>query len=507
MFYNNANIKINRILMQRSIQFQMNKFITFLSKLGFWRYVTLFTVATIVITEILILIQNILVTGELFDKSHFVAGLITPAITGLIAFMISASLIRYLAGVQEQLKDLQEVASIGFWEFDIKKGTLYWSDEVYTIFGLEPQEFEATYEGFLEYVHPDDREYLTKEYIASMNEKRDYNVTHRVIQKDGTIRYVEEKCKHYYDYDGEAVKSIGTVYDITDRVLNSEKIQRLFDLQTNIIIQTNGKTLKKANKAFLNFFGFSSLEEFLKVYDCICDRFVENDKFFHLGKVPEGKIWTETLETMPEKERIVSILDSELTAHAFSVSITHFEDDDFIVSFSDISETIMEHLSLQKKVFHDSLTSAYSRYFFEKNIKIFRETIHQNGKHLGFIMFDIDKFKNVNDTFGHNVGDMVLKSLVEVVRESIREKDILIRWGGEEFIVILEIESMQQLKQVAEHIRVKVEKNRFEEVEHITCSFGITLHRSEETIDQTIERADQALYTAKNSGRNQVCQK
>ena len=120
-------------------------------------------------------------------------------------------------------------------------------------------------------------------------------------------------------------------------------------------------------------------------------------------------------------------------------------------------------------------------------------------------MFDIDKFKNVNDTFGHNMGDTVLKSLVKVVKQSIREKDLLIRWGGEEFIIVLEIESIEKLNQVAEHVRERITNYEFGEVGHLTCSFGITLNRPGETIDQTIERADTALYTAKNSGRDQVC--
>ncbi|MBU0631975.1 diguanylate cyclase [bacterium] len=485
----------------------MDKFITFLSKLGFWRYVMLFTVFAVLISEFLILLQNFWSTGNFLDKDHMIVGFITPTFTGFIVFLLSAYLIRYLTEIQKQLQDVQEVANIGFWELDVKKNSLYWSDEVYKIFGLQAQEFTATYEAFLEYVHPGDRENLNQEYVISIEEKRDYKITHRVVQKSGSIRYVEEKCKHYYDNNGQIVKSVGTVYDVTERVLSSEKMQRLFDLQTNIIIQTNGRNLKKANQAFLDFFGFSSVEDFLKIYTCICDRFITNDKFFHLGKVPEGKIWTEVLEKAPEKERIVSMLDKELAAHAFSISINHFEDDDFIVSFSDISETILEHLSLQKKVFHDSMTNAYNRYFFENNIKIIRESIYKNDKFLGLIMFDVDKFKDVNDTFGHNVGDDVLKTLVKVVKKSIREKDILIRWGGEEFIVVLEIESLERLQQVAEHIRTKVEKHHFDTVDHITCSFGVTLYKQKETIDQTIERADQALYMAKNDGRNLVRQR
>lgn len=482
----------------------MNKIITFLAKLGFWKYVTLFTILAVVISEFLMIFQSLWLTGSFFDKNLMIVGFITPAIDAFVVFLLSAFVIRYLTTIQNQLSDAQKVANIGFWEFDSKTQKLYWSDEVYRIFGLDVDEFEPTYDAFIEHVHPEDRENLQNEYAASIDEKRDYNITHRVVKKDDTIRYVEENCRHFYDKHGEVVKSMGTVYDITDRVVNSEKMQKLFDLQTNIVLQTDGKKLKKGNRAFLDFFDFSSFYDFSKSYNCICDRFEGNDEFFHLGKVPKGKIWTEILETMAEKDRIVSMLDKNSIPHAFSVSINHFEDNDYIVTFSDISETITENKSLQKRVQYDTLTNAYSRDFFENNIDIIQKNIYNNSKHLGILIFDIDKFKKINDTFGHSVGDTVLKTLVDVVKHSIREEDILIRWGGEEFIILLEIESIEKLSDVAEHIRVKIESNHFGMIKHLTCSFGITLHKDNETINKAIERSDKALYISKNSGRNQV---
>jgi diguanylate cyclase (GGDEF)-like protein/PAS domain S-box-containing protein len=403
-----------------------------------------------------------------------------------------------------RLKEVQDIARLGFWELDLADHELFWNDEVYRIFGLEPQEFAPTYEGFLRHVHPEDRDKLAEEYRRSVSEKRSYSLVHRIIRKDGTLRYVEERCKHAYDSDGNPVKSIGTVYDITDRIADQEKLQRLFDLQKNIVIQTDGQGLKKANQSLLHFFGYESLEGFIRENQCICDRFEEDTRFFHLGKVPEGKNWIKALQTLPRKERVVSMLDTRRHRHAFSVAVNQFDDNDFIVAFTDISETMLEQFSLEQRVSRDHMTGAYSRDFFDSNIDELVESAEKKNAYLGLVLLDIDHFKQVNDTYGHAVGDKVLKHLVSTIRYSIRNDDLLIRWGGEEFLMIIETESMETLRRMAEHVRQRVEHEPFEVVGRITCSFGMTLHDANETMEQTIKRADEAMYKAKKGGRNRV---
>ncbi len=496
----------------------MTKAVSFLAKLGFWPFVILFTTLATIIAEALVIVQSYWLTGGFFDKTLLTAGFITPIITGFLISYLIALIIRHLITIQNslkaveeglknsnmRLKEAQEIARLGFWEFDLEENRLFWSDEVYRIFGLEPQEFEATYEAFLHYVHPEEREILDNEYRQSVDEKRCYNVVHRIIQQNGSVRYVEEHCEHSYNSEGKPVRSIGTVYDITDRIADQSKLQRLFDLQRNIIIQTDGKRLKKANHSFLHFFGYATLEDFLKDYSCICDLFIKDERLFHLGKVSEGENWVEVLETLPKKDHVVSLLDSRKYPHAFSVSINHFDDDDFIVSFTDISETMLEQFSLEERISRDYLTGAYSRDFFEENIYDLIENAQKRNRYLGLVMLDIDHFKNVNDTFGHDVGDRVLKHLVSTVRYSIRSEDLLIRWGGEEFLLIIETESTETLRRMTEHVRQHVESEPFEVVGKVTCSFGMTLHAANESIDQSIKRADIALYEAKESGRNKV---
>lgn len=357
----------------------------------------------------------------------------------------------------------------------------------------------------MNYVHPEERDTLANEYRQSIEEKRSYHLVHRIIQKNGSVRYVEEHCEHSYNNEGKPVRSIGTVYDITDRIADQNKLQRLFDLQKNIIIQTDGKRIKKANYSFLHFFGYATLEDFLKGNGCICDLFAKDERFFHRGKLPEGRDdWVEVLETLPKRERVVSLLNAQGHPHAFSVSINHFDDDDFIVSFTDISETMSEQFSLEERVSRDHLTGAYSRDFFDANIHDLIENAEKRNRHLGLIMMDIDHFKNVNDTFGHDIGDSVLKHLVSTVKYSVRSEDLLIRWGGEEFLLVIETESVVTLRRMAEHVRQRVESEPFEVVGKVTCSFGMTLHTADESIDQTVKRADIALYKAKESGRNKV---
>ena len=111
----------------------------------------------------------------------------------------------------------QQIAHIGHWHLNLENNDLIWSDEVYRIFGLEPQEFESTYEKFIEFVHPGDREKVGSAYSKSLENKESYEIEHRVVQKNGDIRYVVENCHHSFDENGNPFESIGTVIDITDR--------------------------------------------------------------------------------------------------------------------------------------------------------------------------------------------------------------------------------------------------------------------------------------------------
>ncbi|MDD5110542.1 MAG: PAS domain S-box protein [Patescibacteria group bacterium] len=130
---------------------------------------------------------------------------------------------------EERLNRSQAIAHLGSWELDVTGNRLMWSDEVYRIFGLKPQEFDATYEAFLRAIHPDDRAAVDTAYSESIREGRDsYEIEHRIVRKaTGEIRYVHERCEHVRDASGRIIRSIGSVHDITERKIREEQLRQL----------------------------------------------------------------------------------------------------------------------------------------------------------------------------------------------------------------------------------------------------------------------------------------
>jgi PAS domain S-box-containing protein len=125
------------------------------------------------------------------------------------------------------LAEAQRIAHLGNWELDLISNELKWSDEIYRIFEIDPQQFGASYEAFLNAIHPDDRELVNRAYTDSVRERKPYDIVHRLRMPDGRIKYVNEKCETYYADDGKALRSIGTVHDITERRLDEEALRRL----------------------------------------------------------------------------------------------------------------------------------------------------------------------------------------------------------------------------------------------------------------------------------------
>ena len=129
---------------------------------------------------------------------------------------------------EERLKRAQEISHIGSWDLDLVNNELTWSDETYRIFGLQPQEFSATYEAFLEVVHPEDRAMVDAAYSGSVREGKDsYEIEHRIVRKStDEIRIVHEKCEHFRDASGGIIRSVGMVHDITEQKQAEEEILR-----------------------------------------------------------------------------------------------------------------------------------------------------------------------------------------------------------------------------------------------------------------------------------------
>ena len=181
---------------------------------------------------------------------------------------------------EKRLNRSQEIAHLGSWELDLINNRLAWSDEVYRIFGLEPQEFGATYESFLNAVHPDDRAAVDAAYSGSLREGRDsYKIEHRVVRKhSGEIRFVHEKCEHFRDESGKIIRSVGMVHDITEQKMAEQELwqakndwERTFDSVPDFIaVLDNHHRIVRANKAMTQQLGVTPQQAIgLECYACV----------------------------------------------------------------------------------------------------------------------------------------------------------------------------------------------------------------------------------------------
>lgn len=171
------------------------------------------------------------------------------------------------------------------------------------------------------------------------------------------------------------------------------------------------------------------------------------------------------------------------------------------VANNDLVEKIEEITELSET---DQLTGIYNRVKFSKELEKEIERKERYQTELSLIMFDVDHFKKVNDTYGHDRGDQALIELTSVVSRLIRETDIFARWGGEEFMILTPNTDLSAANKLAERIREEIAKVEIEEVGHITCSFGVTDFKREDDFDKLTKRVDDALYEAKNKGRDRV---
>ncbi|MFA6835972.1 MAG: GGDEF domain-containing protein [Fibrobacteraceae bacterium] len=158
----------------------------------------------------------------------------------------------------------------------------------------------------------------------------------------------------------------------------------------------------------------------------------------------------------------------------------------------------------EKSSKEDPLTGCLNRAGFSSVLTREQERLNKNGSPLSYIILDIDHFKDVNDTWGHSVGDEVLVNLSKLVQSRIRNTDALVRWGGEEFVVLCSDTPLQNAQFLAEKLRQNIENTELISQQKVTCSFGVAEMVAGEDSKKLFERADKALYASKQSGRNRV---
>jgi len=160
-----------------------------------------------------------------------------------------------------------------------------------------------------------------------------------------------------------------------------------------------------------------------------------------------------------------------------------------------------------KMAYTDPLTKTNNRMAFSDSLQREIKLSHRNVRHLSIIFFDIDHFKQINDSYGHECGDIVLASAANSIKEAVRGSDIVYRYGGEEFVIILSDTTLDGATVMAERIRSKIENHTIAygmDIIKLTASLGVSTLRGNDTAESLIKRADNAMYLAKDKGRNQI---
>lgn len=156
----------------------------------------------------------------------------------------------------------------------------------------------------------------------------------------------------------------------------------------------------------------------------------------------------------------------------------------------------------KRLAFVDTLTGVSTRLKLSQSLHDLIENAKRFVQPFSLIMFDLDCFKKINDTYGHDYGDIVLKTIAQSVKKSLRESDIIARWGGEEFVVVLPMTSLKSGIKTAEKLRRMASSISFDQVSQVTCSFGVVEYHIGESEEALFKRVDVLLYEAKTSGRN-----
>ena len=426
-----------------------------------------------------------------------------------------AHLEREVAQRTASLTAAQRIGHLGDWEWDVINSTVSWSDEMYRIFGYAPQQIASSYEAFLNAVHPEDRQLVNDTVSEALAEQHTYDIEHRILRPDGTLRYVHGRAEVMQGDDGKPISMAGTLQDVTERKQAE---------QTATDEKNFSNTLIASQPAI--FYVLDSTGRFIRWNDKLRDV---------LGLSDSQLAATDALDIVHEPDRP---LVAQKTREAFEQGtatnvarlITKTGIRDFNLTASrvdtakgayaigvgtDITERKLAeaelqslHEQLREQALRDPLTGLYNRRYLEETIE--RELVRaaRNNRPVAIVMCDLDHFKLVNDTHGHLAGDEVLRVFAALLKTHARGSDVVCRFGGEEFVMFLPDMPPAVAYQRAEKLRTELAAKRITvgaAVIQVTASFGVAAFpENGKTMDSLINAVDAAMYQAKEAGRNRI---
>ncbi|MDQ7042851.1 MAG: diguanylate cyclase, partial [Sulfurimonas sp.] len=324
----------------------------------------------------------------------------------------------------------------------------------------------------------------------------------KVLTKSGKIkimRVATQTIKYKGGYAG-----MGSLIDITDIKKAKQELkllaQAIGQMDELVKITDKNGTITYVNEALVAHSGYRAIE--LIGNNISIFKSGKHDKKFYenlWGTIKTGKVFRSVITNKKkngslyyEETTITPIIDRK-------GDITNF-----VATSQDITQRIKMEEKMKKLATRDSLTGIYNRYKTNEEIDSEIRRMKRHPASFALLMLDIDHFKLVNDTYGHDVGDYVLKELCKVVLNNIRESDKFGRWGGEEFMLVLPQTNKEESIIIAKKLRQAIESHTFKDISKITISVGVTTFNTGDTKEKLLKRVDDALYKAKEDGRNRV---
>ncbi len=413
-----------------------------------------------------------------------------------------------------RLAEAQRIANMGNWEWDLVNNTLWWSDEVYKIFGVKPEDFSSTYEAFLAFVHPDDLDYVKTSVDNALLGQVRYSIDHRIVLRDGTVRMVAEQGEAKYDETGKPVKMVGTVRDVTGRRKAEADLKNLYaaiDQSVNVVFITNTKgVIEYVNNAFEQVTGYPRSDAIGRKPSMLSSGETPQSEYDEMWQtILDGRTWRGTFKNKKKNGEF----------YWGSTVITPVEDDKgrlthFLAVQEDITEKMRSEERMIRLATRDPLTGLSNRAHF---IKLMNEWIDYAGstRKGALLLVDIDRLNLINDTYGHATGDNILRRTATLLDVMLKEggehyfkesdgQSMLGRLAGDEFAIFLPYLDSGSAVLVAEHLRRMIEEFRFtDSLIHMTVTIGVVASDEKDgELKDVFKKADAAMLRAKEQGGN-----
>ena len=372
-------------------------------------------------------------------------------------------------------------------------------------FGYSSEDFLSRKIHYKSIIHDADIETFVQKLEENLeSDAQRFSSLHRIITAEGKVRWIDVKFLIERNENKKATGLHGTISDITEIIERENKVkllaQALEQSDNMVFITDSNGIIKYVNDSLVYHTGYTK-DELLESKTNIF-KSGEHDKDFYQN------LWKTILAGKNYNNVIINKKKNGEIYYA-DTSITPIDDEytktkNFVASAKDVTIQMRLEQKLENLATTDSLTQVYNRYKINGEIDLHIARAKRSNAPFSLLMFDIDHFKNINDKYGHYVGDVVLKDLTKIIENNIRQVDSFGRWGGEEFMLVLDNTNKAEALKVAEKIRTVVEKTPMSGHYNITISIGVSQYRISEQKSTLLERVDQALYEAKEGGRNRV---